>query len=196
MANLQLGNKTVVSQTGSAEPILSSNVNLNSATFPAGHIVQVVQSVKTDRWYSGSVNDTTFYDVPGQGDVGIWSVSITPKFNTSKILLQAMFSYKSNYWGAATRFVRDSTPICLGDQFGSGFRASLGTMWINNERCLMPVNMTFLDTPSIPSTPVEIVYKVQVTGNSNGIYLGFNENTTESNNSMTLPSVIIAQEVS
>ena len=60
----------------------------------------------------------------------------------------------------------------------------------------MPVNMTFLDTPSIPSTPVEIVYKVQVTGNSNGIYLGFNQNTTESNNSMTLPSVIIAQEVS
>ena len=42
MANLQVGNKTVVSQTGSAEPILSSNVNLNSATFPAGHIIQMI----------------------------------------------------------------------------------------------------------------------------------------------------------
>lgn len=42
MANLQLGNKTVVTQTGSAEPILSSNVNLASATFPAGHVIQTV----------------------------------------------------------------------------------------------------------------------------------------------------------
>ena len=41
MANLQLGNKTVVTQTGSAEPVLTSNVNLNSATFPAGHVKNI-----------------------------------------------------------------------------------------------------------------------------------------------------------
>jgi len=211
MPEIQLNGKTIATQTGTNEPVLKNNVVMESgfsipsgvidsallsATFPAGHVVQVVQAIKTDYWYSGGVTDTTFYDVPGQDDIGIWSVGITPKFNNSKILLQAMFSYKSNYWGAATRFVRDSTPICLGDQYGSGFPASLGTMWANQDRWVIPVNMTFLDTPSIPSTPVEIVYKIQVTGNVNGIYLGFNQITNESNNSMTMPSIIIAQEIS
>ena len=36
MANLQLGNKTVVTQTGSTEPVIASNVQ-----FPAGHVIQV-----------------------------------------------------------------------------------------------------------------------------------------------------------
>ena len=37
MANLTLGNKTVVTQAGSAEPVLASNVQ-----FPAGHVIQTV----------------------------------------------------------------------------------------------------------------------------------------------------------
>ena len=56
MANLTLGNKTVVTQAGSAEPILASNVNLGSATFPAGHVIQTV----TDQHEgSGSITVTT-----------------------------------------------------------------------------------------------------------------------------------------
>src|SRR6056300_1374243 len=119
MPEIQLNGKTIATQTGTNEPVLKNNVVMESgfsipsgvidsallsATFPAGHVVQVVQAIKTDYWYSGGVTDTTFYDVPGQDDIGIWSVGITPKFNNSKILLQAMFSYKSNYWDAATRF--------------------------------------------------------------------------------------------
>jgi len=188
MTDIKLNNSTLATASG-------STISWGSGV-PAGTVLQVLQSVKTDYWYSGGVTDSTFYNIPGQSNVGIWSVGITPKFSTSKILLQAMFSYKSNYWGAASRFVRDSTPICLGDQYGSGFPASAGTMWSNQERWVHPVSMTFLDTPTIPSTPVEIVYKIQVTGNSNGIYLGFNQITNESNNSMTMPSVIIAQEIS
>ena len=41
MAELQLGGKTIATQTGNAEPIFASNVNLGSATFPAGHVIQV-----------------------------------------------------------------------------------------------------------------------------------------------------------
>lgn len=44
MANLQLGNKTVVTQTGSADPVLASNVTIDSGVkFPAGHVVQSTQ---------------------------------------------------------------------------------------------------------------------------------------------------------
>ena len=41
MANLTLGNKTVVTQAGSADPVLASNVNLGSATFPAGMMTHI-----------------------------------------------------------------------------------------------------------------------------------------------------------
>lgn len=56
MATLTIGGKTVVTQTGTDEPIMTSNVNVNnalaSATFPAGHIIQTVSD---------------FYDVPAGG---------------------------------------------------------------------------------------------------------------------------------
>lgn len=49
MANIILNGKTVVTQTGNDEPVLGSNVilgndSLASATFPAGHIVQIDSS--------------------------------------------------------------------------------------------------------------------------------------------------------
>ena len=47
MATLTLGGKTVLTQTGSDEPVLGSNLtgspnfDLSSSTFPSGHILQV-----------------------------------------------------------------------------------------------------------------------------------------------------------
>ena len=47
MATLTLGGKTVLTQTGSDEPVLGSNLtgspnfNLSSSTFPAGHVLQI-----------------------------------------------------------------------------------------------------------------------------------------------------------
>lgn len=40
MPELQLGGKVVATQTANNEPVLASNVNLSSATFPAGHVLQ------------------------------------------------------------------------------------------------------------------------------------------------------------
>ena len=43
MADIKINEKLVVSQTGTAEPVLASNVDINTslanATFPAGHII-------------------------------------------------------------------------------------------------------------------------------------------------------------
>ena len=49
-----------------------------------GGIVQVQQTVKTDVFSS---NSSSFHDITGM------SVSITPKFNTSKVLIQVSLSY-------------------------------------------------------------------------------------------------------
>ena len=63
MATLTIGGKTVVTQTGTDEPIMSSNVNVSdalaSATFPAGHVIQTkVIKDSTARGGFGSQGDT------------------------------------------------------------------------------------------------------------------------------------------
>lgn len=53
MATLTLGGKTVLTQTGSDEPVLGSNLtgspalNLSSSTFPAGHIIQYIPNFQS-----------------------------------------------------------------------------------------------------------------------------------------------------
>ena len=47
MPEIRINNKVLVTQTGAAEPVLASNVNLGSATFPAGHILNVWSKTKT-----------------------------------------------------------------------------------------------------------------------------------------------------
>ena len=45
MGNLLLNGQTAFTQTGTAAPVLASTVNLGSATFPAGHVVQTVTDI-------------------------------------------------------------------------------------------------------------------------------------------------------
>lgn len=44
MPEIRINNKVLVTQTGAAEPVLASNVNLGSATFPTDHIIQISQN--------------------------------------------------------------------------------------------------------------------------------------------------------
>ena len=44
MGDFTIGTKSVLSQSGSDEAVLSGDVNLASATFPAGHVIQTVHS--------------------------------------------------------------------------------------------------------------------------------------------------------
>ena len=106
MATLTLGGKTVLTQTGSDEPVLGSNLTgtLGSGiTFPAGHVVQTVYE-ETD-----TVSGITNTSAPGD----VWlSKSITPRYSNSKILICVQFSYsKQDAYTGYTRLYRDSTWI-------------------------------------------------------------------------------------
>ena len=48
MGDFTIGTKAVLSQSGSDEAVLSGDVNLESATFPAGHVVWVNSVHKSD----------------------------------------------------------------------------------------------------------------------------------------------------
>ena len=75
MADIKINEKLVVSQTGTAEPVLASNVDLSSATgipaagitgtlgsgvtFPAGHILQIVEGTLT---VQSTTSSTSYVD--------------------------------------------------------------------------------------------------------------------------------------
>ena len=79
MAELQLGGKTIATQTGNQEPIFASNVNLVSATFPAGHVIQFQKVTSTTEYLTG--NNTTALALSA------FDLQITPKQSNSKLLI-------------------------------------------------------------------------------------------------------------
>jgi hypothetical protein len=86
MATLTIGGKTVVTQTGTDEPVLGSGVDVDSAltgaTFPAGHIVQVKHiTYNTAAGYNNTQTDR----VPISG----FYKDITLKYSNSLIIAQA-----------------------------------------------------------------------------------------------------------
>ena len=110
-------------------------------------VLQVVSTTKTD---TASTTTQSYQDITGM------SVSITPKFATSKILVLASYQTGSSNSNTtvAVRLVRDSTAICIGDAASNRTRASTngytefqGTFSIN-----------YLDSPNTTSATT---YKLQ-----------------------------------
>tara|TARA_Y100001963_G_C6744520_1_gene430833 strand:- start:836 stop:1345 length:510 start_codon:yes stop_codon:yes gene_type:complete len=73
MGSIKIAGKNIVTQSGSDEPTIASNV-----VFPAGHIIQLVKFQFTD---SDSETGATWQDSPAV-------ISITPQFASSFILVQ------------------------------------------------------------------------------------------------------------
>jgi hypothetical protein len=140
-----------------------------SKLMPAGGIVQVVQTVKSDTFSSSSVS---FVDVTGM------SASITPSSISSKILVLVNANYSASTDIAVTlRLLRGNTVVYVADTAGSrplGFTtASSMTIGI-----LTPSTGVFLDGPSTTSS---VTYKIQMFVNSGTGYLnrtGIDRDTT------------------
>ena len=85
MATFQIGGKDLVSQTGSNEPVIASNV-----IFPAGHIVQVVN--KTMNPIDEDVSYSTSYFEPGSTiNNGEMSRTIDPTTSGNKLLVMVNY---------------------------------------------------------------------------------------------------------
>jgi len=118
--------------------------------------LNIVQAVKTDKFKELNPNNV-WIDIPDL------SVSITPKFSNSKMLVQAMVSSSTNNgaYGVYFKLVRDITDIGIGDTDGSRTRCSF-TGGYSGGSSAASNGIDFLDTPSlVAGTPV--TYKVQCT---------------------------------
>ena len=131
----------------------------NSLGQPYGTVLQVVQAVKTDTF---STSSTSFVDITG------FSATITPKFASSKILVQVVMSVNAdaNNTTAMFKLFQGSTEIGLGDAAGSRLRSAfprVGATPANNINVVSNV----LDSPNTTSaTTYKIQIRTEVTANS------------------------------
>ena len=124
------------------------------STYMPGHVVQVVQVVKTDQFVSTS---TVYEDVTGI------AATITPKSSSSKILviIQANVSSLANTLsdGAHFRISGGNSSTYIGNAAGSREQSTYTFNQLANGATLMiPMNITYLDSPSTASS---VTYKLQ-----------------------------------
>ena len=164
-----------------------SGATLNGATFPAGHIIQIVQTVITGTT-SGAV--TSYTDISG------FTASITPASTSNKILVQVSANIGGNIdEGIALQLVRGSTAICIGDASGSRTRASANfrTLSVYDAH---PVSITFLDSPSSTSaTTYKLQWQNLDNDPPNHMYLNKSSNSGDTSDRAVTASSITLMEV-
>ena len=134
-----------------AGTVLTSGSN---ADFPAGSVLQVVQTQKTDTF---SVTGTTWTDITG------FSVNITPSSSSNKILVLADMTIGTTTFNVYVRLLRGSTPIHVGDAAGSRPLVTATQGWYAgstyDQYGASQSSIQWLDSPATTS---QITYKFQM----------------------------------
>ena len=139
----------------------------------AGQVLQVVSATKTDTF---STTSTSFTDITGL------SVSITPKFSTSKILVifNTYTSANQNSSSAAIRLLRNSTAIDVGDAASTRPQASgifyTGDVSVSVQASIGVVSNNFLDSPATTSATT---YKLQMASANASVTMYINRTSSD-----------------
>ena len=157
----------------------------------SGHILQVVQMVKTDTSSATSASTNTFVDLPGM------SVAITPSSSSSKILVSFTVSLGFVTGTFHINLVRGSTNIAVGDADGSRIPSTIsmrpnGTPYTHDSS---PRSYTFLDSPNTTSATT---YKLQGTLGSTysgTMYVNRSAADTNADYGVRVTSTMTAMEV-
>ncbi len=116
-----------------------------------GHVLQVIQTVKTDD-FSASLATDTVTDITGL------SASITPSSSSNKILVSYDIMVHTTSGSGKIQLMRDSTKICINTST-SGFEAQTSMAHNDAVFAMTGTSMSFLDSPSTTSS---ITYKPQL----------------------------------
>ena len=161
-----------------------------------GGIVQVVFVEKSDT--ESLTSNSTPQLIPGL------SATITPKFNTSKILVQVVFhaSIGGNYAAHYCVLRRGGTDICIGDTAGNRVRGSLAlqsaTFWDDNSGAnysMGQASLNFLDSPATTSATTYGLYHADADG-TNALYVNRSRTDGDGASYIRVASTITLMEVS
>ena len=150
-----------------------------------GGIVQIVQSVKTDTFTSSA--NSTWTDITGM------TVSITPKFSSSKILISVIMGISNGSDELhVLRLLRGSTPIgaSTGGTYNGFAIVDTEAIGGTRSRYIGHVKAEILDSPSTTSATT---YKVQFWKNGGN---SMHVNRRALNDASQYSSTITAYEVS
>ena len=121
---------------------------------PAGSVIQTLQTV------DGAVS--TYSTTETWTDMGSLSVTITPQFANSKIMVEYHVHNSTSDATVAHRILRGSTAVGIGTPSGSRFGVTTRTGRIrggDENHLNPPASMKFLDSPNTTSATT---YKVQI----------------------------------
>lgn len=160
---------------------VSGTINSNT-TFPAGHILQVVQGFKSNI-QSGSFG-AKWADITGL------SASITPVSNTSKILVTIdLKAINNNSTVLRARCLRNNTDVIGAGDTASNRPLGFSQIYLNNYAFgdqaapgLLSLTSNYLDSPN---SAFQQTYKVQIGGDADGNTYHINHTARDTNGSYT-----------
>jgi len=143
---------SITDEVGTSSPDFPNGILKSS--LPAGSVIQVVSTTKTDTFSAGQDITNGFTDITGM------SVSITPASTNSEILVLVSCALGATNNFGYIRLARDATPIFIGDSSGSRPRVSAMSFDGNiNTGLSETLAISHLDSPSTTSS---ITYKLQL----------------------------------
>lgn len=160
---------TLPNNTGTIITTASSGQSIPRAALPAGSVLQVVSTTKTDTF---STTSTSFTDVTGL------SATITPSSSSSRILVIVSVNTGANPSGVACfKLQRNNTDIVIGDAAGSRARTTFTYYAGSGDNPSAGIGTNFLDSPSATTATV---YKIVMNSNTAGQTVGVNRTMTDS----------------
>jgi hypothetical protein len=150
-----------------------------------GNIIQVQSTTKSDVFTTTTTG--AFLDVPNL------FVTITPRYNTSRILVMMSISYICDTGATSfqARVVRDSTPIGIGDTLGSRSRSTVGGQRTNDPANPLTQSIQFLDSPSSTSL---LTYKIQVFNQGGTLYVNRSgDSSDDATRSATISNITVME---
>jgi hypothetical protein len=164
----------------------------NGLTFPnstvqasSGVVLQVLSVAKTDTF---STTSTSYTDITGV------SVSITPKFSTSKILVifSGQITSATGVNSAGIQLTRGGTAIFVGDASGSMVRATAMVYGVNADS-QYTASFSYVDSPATTSSTT---YSIQMRANTAGTaYLNRSSNDAGTVTDFRTPASITVMEI-
>ena len=186
----KLADDAVVTANVAADAVTTAKLATNAVRdeLPAGSVIQTLQTV------DGAVS--TYSTTETWTDMGSLSVTITPQFANSKIMVEYSVHNSTSDATVAHRILRGSTAIGLGTPSGPRFGATTRTGRIRSadeNHISSPACMKFLDSPNTTS---ECTYKLRATNAHTGNLSFGGTHSTDDDNRTSTPTVITVMEFS
>ena len=162
MGDFKINEKSVFTQSGSAEPVLASTV-----TFPSGHVLQTVMgSNTTASTATGVVHTATASTWPT-----IVSAAITPSVPTSKVLISFSISLGGASGSSVIHILNGSTEIAGTKSTSTLSNRITGIIgrsgWARDTYDQNVMSSMYLDSPS---SDTEVTYYIKVSSYNTGTF--------------------------